>query len=52
MSCCWPLGSSPRRRSSSGSTSPFETMMASATESTITMAVAAESPPTNASSVM
>src|SRR5205807_2700023 len=32
MSRCWPLGSSARRRSSSGRTRPFETMMASATD--------------------
>ena len=35
-----------RRRSSSGRTRPLQTMIASATESTITIAVAADSPPT------
>ena len=37
-----------RRRSSSGTTRPLQTMIASATESTITIAVAADSPPMKA----
>ena len=40
-----------RRLSISGTTMSFDTMIASATDSTITMAVAADSPPTNATSV-
>jgi hypothetical protein len=48
----WPrAASSTRPRRSRGTASPLHTMMASATDSTITMAVAADSPPTNASSV-
>ncbi len=47
----WPLAASERPRSRSGTTSPLQTMMARATDSTITMAVAAERPPTNASRV-
>ncbi len=43
--------SSKRSRSRSGTTRPLQTMMARATESTITMAVAADRPPTKASSV-
>ena len=45
-----PDASAPRPRNTSGTTMPFEAMMASATHSTITMAVAAERPPTNAAS--
>ena len=41
-----------RRLSTSGTTMSLDTMMASATDSTITMAVAAERPPTNAISVI
>ena len=41
-----------RRLSTSGTTMSFDTMMASATDSTITMAVAADSPPTKAMSVI
>jgi hypothetical protein len=37
-----------RRRSSHGTIRPLQIMMASATDSTITIAVAAESPPMNA----
>ena len=43
----------PRRRlSTSGITMSFDTMMASATDSTITMAVAADRPPTKAMSAI
>ena len=41
-----------RRCRRSGTTMSFDTMMASATDSTITMAVAADRPPTNAITVM
>ncbi len=41
-----------RRLSTKGTTMSFDTMIASATDSTITMAVAAESPPTKAISVI
>ena len=42
----------PRRLSTSGITMSFDTMMASATDSTITIAVAADRPPTKAISVI
>ena len=41
-----------RRLSTNGTTMSFDTMMASATDSTITMAVAADNPPTKAMSVI
>ena len=47
----WFAGARARRLSTSGITMSFDTMMASATDSTITMAVAAERPPTKATSV-
>ena len=43
-----PVISASRRCSTHGTTMSFDTMMASATVSTITMAVAADSPPTKA----
>ena len=46
-----PVISASRRCSTSGMTMSFETMMASATDSTITIAVAAERPPTKAAIV-
>ena len=49
MSRC-PASSAPRRRSTSGMKMSFETMMASATHSTMTIAVAADNPPTKAAS--
>ena len=44
--------SGARRLSTKGTTMSFDTMIASATDSTITMAVAADSPPTKATSVI
>jgi hypothetical protein len=41
----------PRRLSTQGTTMSFDTMIESATDSTITIAVAAESPPMNATRV-
>ena len=41
-----PVSNAARRCSTSGTTRSFDTMMASATDSTITMAVAADNPPT------
>ena len=53
MSSGGPLSAfAARWRSSRGITRSLETMMAMATDSTITMAVAAESPPTKASRAM
>ena len=46
-----PAISSSRRCSTSGIKMSLDTMIASATDSTITIAVAAESPPTNAAIV-
>ena len=46
-----PVISGSRRCSTSGMTMSLDTMMASATDSTITIAVAAESPPTKAAIV-
>ena len=46
-----PLISASRRCSTSGMTMSFDTMIDSATDSTITMAVAADSPPTKAAMV-
>ena len=46
-----PLSSAPRRCSTSGMMRSFDTMIESATDSTITMAVAADSPPTKAAMV-
>ena len=46
-----PLISASRRCSTSGTTRSFETMIDSATDSTITMAVAADRPPTKAVTV-
>ena len=43
-----PEISEPRRRSTSGMTMSFDTMIESATDSTITIAVAADRPPTKA----
>ena len=48
---CVPLISPSRRFSTNGITMSFDTMMASATNSTITIAVAAERPPTKAARV-
>ena len=48
---CCDLPCAARRLSTSGTTMSFDTMMASATVSTITIAVAAERPPMKASSV-
>ena len=43
----WPPRASGLRASTSGTTRSFDTIMASATHSTITIAVAADSPPIN-----
>ena len=49
---CGSPACAARRLSTSGTTISFDTMMASATDSTITMAVAADSPPMKATSVI